>query len=210
VGVVPTSYVGGFNTQDAWPAQVLTAFWQQRNPTSASIAVRGPADVAAAAPIRKIVGALDPETPVYATESMGAALARPTGALWLLGTMFVIFGVVSLVLAAIGLYAVMSFSVSRRVREMGIRMALGASAGDVIRLVCRQGARQIVVGMSVGLVAGAAAVRAARGVLFEVQPNDPTVFVTVAVVLGVVAFVACFIPALGATRVDPLVALRTD
>jgi ABC-type antimicrobial peptide transport system permease subunit len=124
--------------------------------------------------------------------------------------MFVIFGVVALVLAAIGLYAVMSFSVSRRVREMGIRMALGASAGDIVGLVCRQGARQIVIGMTVGLLAGAAIVRAAHGLLFEVSPTDPKVFATVFVVLGAAAFVACLVPALGATRVNPLVALRTD
>src|SRR6185295_18808074 len=95
------------------------------------------------------------------------------------GTMFVIFGVVALVLAAIGLYAVMAFSVGGRVRKMGIRMALGASSGDVIRTVCRRGALQIGVGMSVGLLAGVALVRAARAALFEVQPNDPSVFVLV-------------------------------
>src|SRR5215207_7996665 len=194
VGVIPTSYVASFNAQDRWPPQVLTAFWQQRNLTSASIAARGPPDVAAAAPLRKIVTALDPEIPVYATESMAAVVARPTTGLWLFGTMFVIFGVVSLVLAAIGLYAVMSFSVSRRVREMGIHMALGATSGDVIRMVCRQGARQVVLGMSVGLLAGAAVVRAARAVLGEVQPNDPTVFAIVASVLGASALVACLIP----------------
>ena len=210
VGVAPTLYAANFRLQDPWPPQVLTAIWQERSMTSASIAVRGPAEVAAAAPIRKIVAALDPETPVYATESMNDALARPMWAVQMFGTMFVIFGVVALVLAAIGLYAVMAFSVSRRAREMGIRMALGATAGDVIRMVCRQGARQIVLGMSVGFIGGAGVVRLARGVLFEVRPNDPAVFALVAGVLGVAAFVACVIPAIAATRVDPLIALRTD
>jgi ABC-type antimicrobial peptide transport system permease subunit len=124
--------------------------------------------------------------------------------------MFVIFGFVSLVLAAIGLYAVMAFSVSRRVREMGIRMALGATAANVIRLVCGQGAKQVLVGMSLGLLLGAALVRMVRMLLFEVQPSDPSVFAIVAGVLGAAAFVACVIPALRATRVDPLVALRSD
>lgn len=89
-------------------------------------------------------------------------------------------------------------------------MALGATAGDVIRMICRQGARQIVLGMSVGFIGGAGVVRLARGVLFEVRPNDPAVFALVAGVLGVAAFVACIIPAIAATRVDPLIALRTD
>ena len=93
---------------------------------------------------------------------------------------------------------------------MGIRMALGASSADVIRVVCRQGAIQIVVGMSLGLLAGAGLVRAARATLFEVQPSDPAVFALVVGVLGAAAFVACIIPAIGATRVDPLTALRSD
>ena len=126
------------------------------------------------------------------------------------GTMFVIFGVVSLVLAAIGLYAVMSFSVSRRFRELGIRMALGATSGNVIRLVCRQGALQTIIGMSIGFVLGSMIVRGARAVLFEVQPSDLSVFTIVAAVLGATAFVACIIPAFGATRVDPVTTLRTE
>ena len=89
-------------------------------------------------------------------------------------------------------------------------MALGATGGDVIRLVCRQSAKQIVVGIALGFVAGAGIVRLARAVLFDVQPGDPIVFAVVAGVLGTAAFVACIIPALGATRVDPLVALRAE
>ena len=210
VGVVPTLFATTFAMHDVWPPEVLTAFWQERNLTSASIAVRGPSDVAAAARIRKVVTALDAETPVYATAPMTEVLAAPTFALQVFGTMFVIFGTVSLVLAAVGLYAVMAFSVSRRVRELGIRMALGASGGDVVRMVCRQGAKQIVIGIGLGFVAGAAVVRAARAALFGVAPNDPVVFAVVGGVLGVSALVACIIPAVRATRVDPLVALRTD
>jgi putative ABC transport system permease protein len=210
VGVMPTLYAASFNLRDPWPPEAVTAFWQERDVRSASIAMRGPPDIVGAAPIRKIVSAFDPEVPVYDAASMEDVLARPTGAVHLFGTMFVIFGVASLVLAAIGLYAVMAFSVSRRVRELGIRMALGASSGEVIRMVCRQGALQILIGMSVGLVAGGAVVRLARAVLFDVRPNDPVVFVVVGAVLGMAAFVACVIPALRATRVDPLIALRSD
>jgi len=210
VGVMPTLYASSFNLQDPWPPELLTAFWQEKTFGSATIAVRGPANVAAAAPIRKIVTALDPETPIYAPATMDEVLAEPTAPLRLFGTMFVVFGLVALALAAIGLYAVMAFSASRRVRELGIRMALGASSGDVIRTVCRQGATQIAIGMSLGLLAGAALVRVARAVLFQVRPNDPVVFAVVVGVLGATAFVACIIPAIGATRVDPLVALRAE
>jgi len=210
VGVVPTLFATTFAMRDVRPPEVFTAFWQQRNVTSASIAVRGPAEVAAAAPIRRIVTALDAETPTYATAPMTEVLAEPTQVLRVFGTMFVIFGIVSLVLAAVGVYAVMTFSVSRRVRELGIRMALGASGGDVVRMVCRQGAKQVVLGIALGFVAGAAVARMARAALFGVAPNDPVVFAVVGAVLGVSALVACIIPAVRATRVDPLVALRTD
>ena len=141
---------------------------------------------------------------------MDDVLAEPMWGLQVFGSMFAIFGVVSLVLAAIGLYAVMAFSVSRRVRELGIRMALGATGADVIRLVGRQGARQLLIGLSVGFLGGAALVRAARAALFEVSPNDPLVFAVVAGVLAAAALVACLVPAFRATRVDPLVALRTE
>jgi len=210
VGVVPTLYAANFTLQNMWPPEVLTAFWQERPFASASIAIRGPTDVASAASIRRIVTSLDPDIPVYATAPMTDVLAEPMWGLRVFGTMFVIFGVVSLVLAAIGLYAVMSFSVSRRVREMGIHMALGATGADIIRMVCRQGTWQILIGIAAGFVAGGAIVRAARMALFGVQPNDVTVFAIVASVLGVAAFLACLIPAVGATRVDPVVALRTD
>ena len=210
VGVVPTLYAANFNLQNLWPAEVLTAFWQNPDPTTVSVAIRGAPDVANAASIRKIVTALDPETPIYATQSMEDVLAEPMWGLQVFGSMFAVFGVISLALAAIGLYAVMAFSVSRRVRELGIRMALGATGADVIRLVGRQGARQILVGLAIGFIVGAAVVRAARATLFEVTPNDPTVFAVVAGVLAAAALAACLVPAARAARVDPVVALRSD
>jgi putative ABC transport system permease protein len=212
VGVIPTLYALGMvsNGDDHFPPEVLTAFWQQQRTSSASIAIRGPVSVANAVAVRKTIAALDPDVPMYEAAAMENVLYQPTWPLRLFGTMFVIFGFVSLVLAAIGLYAVMAFSVSQRVREMGIRMALGASAANVIRLVCRQGATQVFVGMSLGLLLGTGLVRMVRMLLFEVQPSDPSVFGIVASVLGAAAFVACFIPAVRATRVDPLVALRSD
>lgn len=208
VGVMPTLLAQTFDNR--WPPEVLTAFWQQRSIATATIAMRGSDGVANAATLRGIVAVVDAEVPVYAASTMAEQIARNEWPMRVLGTMFVIFGVVSLILAAVGLYAVMTFSVSRRVREMGIRMALGARASDVVRLVCRQGLAQITIGMVLGLGAGALMVHAARAVLFEVKPGDPLVVGLVVGVLAITGSVACLIPALGATRVDPVTALRAE
>jgi ABC-type antimicrobial peptide transport system permease subunit len=121
-----------------------------------------------------------------------------------------IFGFVALFLASVGLYAVMSFSVSRRIREVGIRMALGARAADVVRMIFRQGLVQLVVGMALGLLFATGMGQLLKAILFQVQPRDPSIFVGVAAVLTLVGMIACLVPARRATRVDPLVALRSE
>ena len=212
VGVVPNLYAANPVTasDNHFPAEVLTAFWQQHGLGSASVALRGPSATANATTLRAAVLALDPDVPVYGALSMDDVLQKPTWPVRVFGTMFVIFGIASLVLAAIGLYAVMAFSVSRRVREMGIRMALGATSAHVIRMICWQGTRQLLIGMSLGLLIGGSFVNLVRMLLFEVQPSDPTVFALVVGVLGGTAFLASILPAVRATRVDPLVALRSE
>jgi putative ABC transport system permease protein len=126
------------------------------------------------------------------------------------GTMFMMFGAIALFLAAIGLYAVMSFSVSRRAREVGIRMALGAQARDVIRMIFGQGVLQIGIGVVAGLAFATTLAQFLSVILFQVQPRDPVIFAGVAVVLAVTGLAACLIPALRATAVDPLTALRAE
>ena len=208
VGVIPTLYTASID--DPYPPAVITPLWQEPRLTSVALALRGPADVASAAAVRKVIASLDPEVPIYATSTMSEELRLPMWPLQLFGNLFIVFGIVSLVLATIGLYAVMAFSASRRVRELGIRMALGASSRDVIRLVTRQGARQIVVGVTIGVLIGTGFVRLIRAVLFDVQPSDPWVFALVVCVLGSSAFLACLAPALRAGRVDPVIALRSE
>jgi ABC-type antimicrobial peptide transport system permease subunit len=137
-------------------------------------------------------------------------MARQVWFIHVFGSMFMMFGFVALFLAAIGLYAVMSFSVSRRVREMGIRMALGAQAGDVVRIIVRQGVLQIVIGVVAGLAFAATLAQFLVVVLFQVQPRDPLIFGGVAVVLGLTGLGACLVPAWRATGVDPLTALRAE
>jgi putative ABC transport system permease protein len=130
---------------------------------------------------------------------------------WHLGaTMFVAFGVLALVLAAIGLYSVIAYNVTQRTHELGVRRALGAQAADVARLVVSDGLRVVAIGVALGLVAALWAGRWLKPLLFDVSPTDPAVYVFVSVTLVLVAIAASFLPALRATRVDPNVALRTD
>jgi ABC-type antimicrobial peptide transport system permease subunit len=124
--------------------------------------------------------------------------------------MFMVFGVVALFLASIGLYAVMSFSVSRRAREVGIRMALGATARDVVRMIISQGAWQLGIGLVLGLALAAGISRFMTVVLFDVQPLDAPVFAGVTILLAVTGALACLLPARRATLVDPSDAIRSD
>ena len=120
------------------------------------------------------------------------------------------FAGLALVLATVGLYGVIAYSVSQRTREMGIRLALGADRPSVLRLVMSQGARLTLAGLVAGLVGAAALTRVMAGMLYGVTPLDPVTFVLVGIVLGLVALLASYFPARRATRVDPVIALRAD
>jgi ABC-type antimicrobial peptide transport system permease subunit len=121
-----------------------------------------------------------------------------------------VVGGISLLLAAIGLYSVMSYAVSQRTQEMGIRMALGAQSGDVLGLVLRQGFWLIVPGVLAGSVVALAAARIVGGMLVNLTASDPFTFASAAAFLGLVAALACYLPARRATRVDPIVTLRNE
>ena len=125
-------------------------------------------------------------------------------------SLLAVFAALSLVLAVIGIYGVMAYSVSQRTRELGIRMALGASRADVLRLVVVQAARLTLVGVVTGLVASIAASRLIASLLYDVSPTDVVTFVAVPVLLAASALAASYLPALRATRIDPMVALRYE
>jgi len=125
-------------------------------------------------------------------------------------TLLSIFAGVALVLTIVGLYGVMSYSVAQRTNEIGIRLALGAQSRDVLLMVVRQGSMLILVGLVFGLAGAYALTRLISSLLFGVTTKDPLTFVAVAVVLAVVALLACYIPALRATKVDPIEALRCE
>src|SRR5205085_10307532 len=115
-----------------------------------------------------------------------------------------------LLLAAVGIYGVMAYTVTQRTREIGIRMALGAAQSDVIRLVLGQGFRLVVAGLAVGMAGALAVTRVLRGLLFEVSPTDPVIFTSIALGLGIIAVLAGYLPARRAARVEPTVALRYE
>ena len=160
--------------------------------------------------IREQVLAVDPNQPVFDVKTMeervAVTLETRRFAVVLLG----IFGALALVLAAIGLYGVLAFAVSQRTREIGIHMALGARTRDVLVMVIKQGMALVVIGVVLGVAGAYIATRAIRSLLFEVGTTDPVTFVLVSVLLAVVGFVACYLPARRATKVDPLVALRYE
>jgi putative ABC transport system permease protein len=124
--------------------------------------------------------------------------------------LFGVFAAVALALASIGIYGVMAYSVSERTREIGIRVALGAQRRDVLKLVVARGMTLTMIGAGIGLGVALALTRLMQTLLFEVSATDPLTFVTLAVLLSVVALVACYLPARRATKVDPMIALRHD
>jgi ABC-type antimicrobial peptide transport system permease subunit len=160
--------------------------------------------------VRTAVGAIDPDLPLYFVYTMEQTIAKNAFFFNLFGTLFGIFGMAALVLAAVGIYGVVSFSVNQRTQEIGVRMALGAQKGNVLGMIVRQGSLQLAVGLGIGLVLAFLGSRLLSSVLFQVKPNDPLTFAGVCVALTAIALTACLIPAQRASRVDPLVSIRYD
>ena len=176
-----------------------------------NLVIRGQGDPAnLAAAVRREVKAIDPEQPVAAIKTMDEWLSTAASAPRYRTSLLGLFALVALVLACTGIYGVMSYTVAQRTHEIGVRMALGASRIDVLKLVIRQGMGLVGIGVAVGLLAALALTRVMSSLLFGVTPKDPLTFTGVALFLTLVALLACYIPARRATKVDPLVALRYE
>jgi len=214
VGVAKDVKQGGVDAKTGTEIYLLdqqTPAYEGFAPRNMNVVVRSTLSRdALASSIRRIVASVDPGLPVVGLRSMDEvfddALARPR----FLAELLVIFAVVALALAAVGTYGVLAYSVAERRREIGIRMALGASEGGVLTLVLRQGMLLAGIGLLVGLGGALAVTRVVSSLLFGVQPTDPATFAAVGLFMLAVALVACVVPARRATRVDPLVALRLD
>jgi ABC-type antimicrobial peptide transport system permease subunit len=148
--------------------------------------------------------------PVFSVQTMSERIDSQIGADRMIAVLLSVFGGGALVLAAIGIYGVMGYTVAQRTREIGIRIALGAERPDILRMIIGQGISLIAIGAGVGLVLALAATRLLGSLLFGVSATDPLVFLGVLLVLVGVALLACYLPARRATKVDPLIALRSE
>ena len=176
-----------------------------------SVVVRTSGDpLALSTLVREAIWRVDRDQPVWRIRTMDSLVYAALGSKRVLLGLVAAFATVAVVLAGVGIYGVMSFSVTQRTHEVGVRMALGARGAEVLALIVRQGLTLTVVALIIGLIASLGATRVLASQLFGVTPSDPITFALVPVLLGVVATVACYLPARRASRLDPLVALRRE
>ena len=209
VGVVSPTH--DLNPSQPPRAEIYIPFAQETRSAEADFIVRTAQDPAAMTPaLENAIWAVDKNTPIRDLTTMdelvAVSIANPRFEAILLGA----FGGLGLVLAIVGVYGVISYGVSQRTREIGVRMALGAGRRDVLRMVLREGMLLAITGIVVGIGGAFALTRFLRSLLFEIKPTDPATFVGVAVALLLVAMAACYVPARRAMRVDPMVALRHE
>jgi putative ABC transport system permease protein len=162
------------------------------------------------AAIRGIIRSADNELPVYKVATMERMMAESTSQRRFSTILLGVFALVALILASVGLFGVMSYSVAQRTHEIGIRMALGAQPLDVVKIIIRQGMTSVSLGLAFGLAASIGLTRLMKSLLYGISPTDTTIFSFIPLLLAVVALLACYLPAKRATKVDPLIALRSE
>jgi putative ABC transport system permease protein len=189
---------------------VYLPYWQ-RNFNQVSLAVRTEMPpLAASSAIRAAIRAVDPEMPVPAFRTMDEIVAESVAQRRFQMTLVLLFGLTALLLASLGIYGVVSYSVAQRTNEMGIRLALGASSSGIRTLVLRQSLPPVVLGLGAGVVASLALSRVLSSLLFGIGLSDPATIVGAIALLSAVSIIAAYIPARRATRVDPITALRYE
>ncbi|MDQ3997274.1 MAG: ABC transporter permease [Gemmatimonadota bacterium] len=207
VGVVREAMVGGVHEQ--LRPVVYLAQLQHPRTLDLTLLVRSASDARAlAGPIRRAIKTLDPHLPVYAVQSLAQYRSDRMAETRLGSGLLGIFGVLALLLATVGVYGVMAFSVSQRTREVGVRVALGALQQQVVRLFVSEGMRLTAVGIAIGLALSIVVAKVLSSVFFGITPADALTFGAVATLLALVALVACWVPARRAAKVDPMRALR--
>ncbi len=192
------------------PYEQLPMYYESRRPTMALVVRTAMEPEALAGSLRREIAAIDSDIPLYGLQTMDRYLSQNTEQQRLSVVLLTGFSGLALVLAVVGIYGVLSYTVSQRTQEIGIRLTLGATRRDVLALVVGDGMRLAVVGIVIGLVASYGATQLLTALLYEVSPHDPVTFAGLAALLGVVAFVASALPGLRATRVSPIEALRRD
>ncbi len=208
VGVAQDGKYAGLNEDPR--SFVYRPLWQSRL-SSSSLIVRAETEPQILiAAVRRELQQLDPRLPIASTKTMTESLSFALLPARLAASVLGSFGLLALALAAIGLYGVMAYSVAQRTRELGIRIALGATVRDIHKLVVGQGLKLAMIGITLGLLISLAVMRLMKNLLFGVSATDPLTFVVIGGVLLAVAFLACYLPARRATRVDPLTALRHE
>ncbi len=160
--------------------------------------------------LRKEIRAIDGELPVFGVATLQETFLQQQWPFRVFGTLFALFALIALLLSSVGLYAVMSYSVTRRTQEIGVRLAMGASSGNILLLVLSHGLRQLGIGLAIGLAGAFGLARVLKSILVGVTPTDPTTFVAISVVLIVVGVRACWLPARWAMKMDPTMALRYE
>src|SRR6201993_4984352 len=205
VGVVGDTKTGSLTGEGG--AQIYVPNAQARE-NLMGLVIRTAGDPAAfATTLRHEVQALDKDQPIYNVRTMDDVVANSLGTRRVSMQLFAVFACAALLLAAIGIYGVMAYSVAQRTQEIGIRMALGAQRSDVLALVIRQGMALSVIGVAVGLAGAFALTRLIANLLFNVRPDDPVTYLAISFLLIVVAFLACYLPARRAAKLDPVIAL---
>jgi predicted permease len=176
-----------------------------------SVVARTAGDAAALqSVIRAAVAAVDKDQPISFFATLESNVALSLGTQRVVASLTTVFALLAFVISVVGLYSVLAYAVSQRTAEIGIRMALGAQQGQVVGLIMRTGLRLVGIGLVGGLAAAAGVARLIQTLLFNVRPLEPLVYAAVVVTFGVVAALACLLPSLRASRIDPLVALRAD
>jgi putative ABC transport system permease protein len=209
VGLVPDILQNDISPREIDPL-IYLPYPQKPLPDMAIVALANVPPGTLGVSFRRAIGEVDADLPVYNLWTLPERLERNYWFTQAMGLLFAIFAGIALFLASIGLYAVMAHSVSQRTQEIGVRMAMGASASDVLRLVFINGMKQVALGLVIGVVAAFGAMRLLKAVLVQVSPADPTTFALASMVLIAAGVLGCLIPALRAVRVDPVFALRHE